>query len=336
MHSLDRLPNEVIYMICSYLPSRKNISSTCRHLNDVITPESHYYYLLTSSHNIDFPLLLGGDIGLYNRIFDTRYNDWMSVYNNYISDLPKKDIEYLYRHGYNDIVSYVCYISMDINDIHNVVRGDIGELYRIGVLKLVDPHVIPDDILNTLSIDQMLDIFDTNCRKWYLTETHFDILLSHILRYTNVNTVVDHIISVFGKRRYDTYYFIAISIAKIHPNVLPKLLVTVDDVVDFFYMVYNNSETGSLVDVRSVLISIKSAFTLNDRMYIIRRHLRLHSLYREFEVPGKFIAELLYTRALELVRTRNLPINLIPPSDEFDVEDLIEEYRVVIRHALGT
>jgi hypothetical protein len=223
---------------------------------------------------------------------------------------------------------------MDINDILNVVRGDIGELYRIGVLKLVDPHVIPDNILNTLSIDQMLDIFDTNCRKWYLTETQFDILLSHILRYTNVNTVVDHIISVFGERRYDTYYFIAISIAKIHPNVLPKLLVTVDDVIDFFYTIYNNSETGYLVDVRSVLTSIKSAFTLNDRMDIIRQHLRLHSLYREFEVPAEFIAELLYTRALELVRTKNLPINLIPPSDEFDVEDLIEEYRSVIRYAI--
>lgn len=333
---LDQLPDDIIYMICSHLPSRKGISSTCKHFNDIITPGCKYYYMLTSSYDIDFPLILRCNIGLYNHIFDTRYSNWETIYNNYTSDLLDKDIDYLYYKGYNDIISYIAYRSRDIDDI--ITRFDISELYRIGVLKLVDPFKIPVGFWDLLTYDQIMEIFDTNCRKSYLTEYSFDILISYILKYTTIDVVVDRVINIFGNRRYDTYYFVAISIAKLSPESMSRLLITVDDVVNFFYNVYENSVTGSKVDVKSVLSSIKNRFSVKDRMNIIRDYPVLYHNYKDFDVPSKFIANMLYNQALELIITKNLPIQLISP-DEYelyiedkDFDDLIDHYRSVLQY----
>jgi hypothetical protein len=230
---------------------------------------------------------------------------------------------------------------MDINDI--ITRFNISELYRIGVLKLVDPFKIPVEFWDLLTYEQIMEIFDTNCRKSYLTEYSFDIVISYILNYTTIDVIIDRIINVFDNRRYDTYYFVAISIAKLSPESMSRLLVTVDDVVNFFYTIYENSTTGYKVDVKSVLTSIKNRFSLKERMDIIRDYPVLYKKYKDLDVPSKFIANMLYSRALELIITKNLPIELISPEeyesyvkDEEDFDDLVDHYSSILKYAKTT
>jgi hypothetical protein len=180
------LPGELINIICSQLPTKHHLKSTCRFLHRIIPPgeDVTWYYRLCNQYGLT--LRLHGDIKRYNKIFGISYRTWKDIYdiyvNNYNRGLDVIDFHIL------GIYHRPSLITLNINDI---LCYDVHFIYHIGLLKLLPViRELPHKIWNELSVDEIYDILDTNC---IIINNNIVNIVTILKQYISRNNNVDRI-----------------------------------------------------------------------------------------------------------------------------------------------